>query len=74
MITDNGSDYYALLPYFENPEELDDKADDTMEVIIMKLSNQGEEEVLESIEDEEEYNRIADIFDDRLAQDSTGQE
>ena len=74
MITDNGSDYYALLPYFENPEELDDKADDTMEVIIMKLSKQGEEEVLESIEDEEEYNRIADIFDDRLAQASTEQE
>ena len=45
-----------------------------MEVIIMKLSKQGEEEVLESIEDEEEYNRIADIFDDRLAQDSTEQE
>ena len=72
MITDNGTEYYALLPYYENPEELDDKAeeDDVTEVVIMRLSKSGDEEILESIEDEEEYNRIADIFDERLGTES----
>ena len=44
--------------------------DDVTEVVIMRLSKSGDEEILESIEDEEEYNRIADIFDERLETDT----
>lgn len=67
MITDNGTEYYALLPYYETPDELDSKDDDdAAEVLLMKLVKQGEDDILESIEDETEYNRIADLFDERL--------
>ncbi|MCQ2974245.1 MAG: DUF1292 domain-containing protein [Bacteroidales bacterium] len=68
MIEEDGKEYYALLPYYENPDEIDENSDNEVEVLIMRLTKEGEDDILESIEDEAEYNKIADIFDERLGE------
>lgn len=58
-------EYLALIPVFETPEE---NLDDSGELVILKIAADDEtgEEFLEAIEDEDEFNKIADIFMERL--------
>ena len=57
-----GAEYKALIPVDENGEETSD------EYVILKVSvDEDGEAVLETIEDDEEFDRIADIFDDEFA-------
>lgn len=55
--------YLALSPVFDNPEEM---LNDTGELVIMQVCEEDGEEFLETIEDEDELDAIADIFMKRL--------
>lgn len=56
--------YFALIPHIEQPEEL---LTGEVELVVLKVS-EGEDggDILEPIESDEEYERIANIFIDRL--------
>ena len=55
--------YYALMPVFDKEE---DYLDDDGDFVVLKLVEDAEEELLATIDDEEEYDRIGAIFLERL--------
>ncbi|NLL15971.1 MAG: DUF1292 domain-containing protein [Clostridiales bacterium] len=60
--TDEGR-YVALLPVYDDPDE---KIDDNGELIILKDEEEDGETYLCPIEDDEEFETIGRIFEDRL--------
>uniref|UniRef100_UPI0037DBF1C6 DUF1292 domain-containing protein n=1 Tax=Methanomethylophilus alvi TaxID=1291540 RepID=UPI0037DBF1C6 len=56
----------ALSPVFDNPQ---DSLDDSGELVILKVVTVDGEEFLETIDDEDEMDEIADIFMERLEED-----
>ncbi len=59
----DGKTYCALIPYTEDDEEPE-------EYIVLRMEKSEEnpdEEILVSIDDDEEFDRVADIFDDEFA-------
>ncbi len=60
--TDEGR-YVALLPVYENPEEA---IDEDGELIILEVMNEDGDDVLCPIEDEDLFNEIGAIFEERL--------
>ncbi len=60
-----GERYYALTPYFEEAEE---SLEDSGEVVILKseIDEQSGEEIMASIEDDEVYEKIGNIFMERI--------
>lgn len=57
--------YFALMPYYENPEDI---LDDTAELIVLKSQmDENDEELMVSIDDEEEYQRIGQMFLEKLS-------
>jgi len=60
--TDDGKSYMALIPKYDNQADL---LTDSGELLILRISEE-DETVLEPI-DEEEYDRIGAIFEERLA-------
>ena len=64
--TDEGELYYALVPYYENPEDMVEA--DTELVILRSEEDENGEETLVSIDDDAEYERIGQIFMDRLSE------
>ena len=65
---DNGENrYMALSPVFDDPQE---SLEDSGDLVILKVvTGDDGEEFLETIEDDDEYNEIADIFMERLEED-----
>lgn len=59
-----GSEYVALIPVYDNPA---DSLDDDGELVVLKVIQDGEEEYLEAIEDEDEFNNVSELFMDRLS-------
>lgn len=58
-----GQRYYALIPYHENPEEtLEDDGD----LVILKSEFEGDEEILVTIDDDKEYEKIGEMFLQRV--------
>ncbi len=56
--------YYALTPYFEDGEEA---LEDSGDVVILKSTfDENNEEILASIEDDEEYEKIGNMFMERI--------
>lgn len=55
--------YVALLPVHDDPQEF---LDDSGELIILKVLGEGEDEYLEDISNDDEYEMIADAFINRL--------
>ena len=55
--------YLALLPTFEDPKQM---LDDSGELVIVKVGEEDGEEYFYEIEDDDEYETIADAFVDRL--------
>ena len=55
--------YLAMVPVFEESEEL---LDDMGELVILKAAGEEEDSYLEPIEDEDEFNKVAEIFMDSL--------
>ncbi|MBO5322091.1 MAG: DUF1292 domain-containing protein [Clostridia bacterium] len=60
--TDMGR-YLALLPTFDDPKEM---LDDSGELVIVKVMEEDGEEYFCEIEDDDEYETVADAFVDRL--------
>ncbi len=60
--TDDGR-YVALMPTYQSPEEL---LTDSGELVILKVTEVDGEDMFEEIEDDDEYDTIADCFIDRL--------
>ena len=60
--TDEGR-YVALLPYFENPE---DAIEDDGELVILEGVSEDGADMLEPIEDDEMFDEIAGLFEERL--------
>lgn len=55
--------YFALIPYYENPEE---SLEDDGDLVILKSEMVDGEELMASIDDDEEYERVGAIFLERL--------
>lgn len=57
--------YFALIPYFENPEEM---VEDDGELIVLKsqLDEKGEE-LMVTIDDDDEYQRVGNLFLEKLS-------
>ncbi len=55
--------YLALLPVYEDPKDM---LDDSGELVIVKVGEDNGEEYYYEIEDDDEYETIADAFVDRL--------
>lgn len=55
--------YLALLPVHGDPKDL---LDDSGELVIVRVNEENGEEFFEEIEDDDEYDTIADAFIDRL--------
>jgi uncharacterized protein YrzB (UPF0473 family) len=61
----DGQCYFALVPYSENPE---DSLEGSDELVILKSEKVDDEETLASIEDDEEFDRIGQMFLERIEQ------
>ena len=59
--TEDGKKYIALIPVY------DDENDEDGELIILKVTEDNGDTVLEPIENEEEFDEIASAFEERLA-------
>ena len=57
-----GVTYYALIPYTE-----DEDAEVDEYIVLRGEKDENGEDVLVSIDDDEEFDRVADIFDDEFA-------
>ena len=60
--------YMALLPLY-GEDEAQEALDDSGELVILRVSDEEDEDgeqYLDVIEDEEEFNRVADLFMGRL--------
>ncbi len=55
--------YLALLPMYDDPKKM---LDDSGELVIVKVAEEDGEEYFCEIEDDDEYETIADAFVDRL--------
>lgn len=57
--------YFALIPYYDNPEEL---TEDDGELIVLKSQlDENGEELMISIDNEEEYDRVGNLFLEKLS-------
>ena len=58
----DGNEYFALVPVEEK-----DKKDDVVEYVLLKKEkDENGEDILVTIDDDEEFDKIADIFEDEL--------
>ncbi|MBR7071965.1 MAG: DUF1292 domain-containing protein [Clostridia bacterium] len=55
--------YLALLPVYDDPQKM---LEDSGELVIVKVEEENNEEYFSEIEDDDEYETIADAFTDRL--------
>lgn len=67
-LENGGREYYALIPTFDNPAEL---LEDAADLVILRVSSRrptdrGEDSYLEEIPDDDEYRRVADLFEEQL--------
>ncbi len=62
-IEDDENRYLALLPIYEDPQKI---LEDSGELVIVKVIEENGEEFFSEIEDDEEYEMVADAFIDRL--------
>ena len=62
--TDEGR-YVALFPIYHDPNEL---LNDDGELVILTVKEEGGEDLLLPIEDDDEFEEIAEIFEERLSE------
>lgn len=59
-ILEEGSErYFALLPFYEDPSEM---LEDDGEIVVLKAVEMDGEEMMASIDNDEEYERVGNIF------------
>ena len=57
--------YFALIPYYENPEEM---VEDDGELIVLKSQmDENGEELMVTIDDDDEYQRVGNLFLEKLS-------
>ena len=61
--TDDGR-YVALVPVYDNPSDL---INDDGELVILTVKEENGEDLLLPIEDDDKFEEIAEIFEERLA-------
>lgn len=54
-----GEVYYAMTPYYENPEEA---VEDDGLLVILKSTYENDEEILVSVDDDETFDKVGEIF------------
>ncbi len=59
----NGVHYVAMIPV-----EDEDAASEEIEYVILKLEKDGDEEVFVTVDDDDEFDDVADYFDDLFSQ------
>ena len=59
----NGEQYFAMIPV-----EDEDDSNDILEYVILKLAKDGDEEILVTVDDDDELDDVADYFDDLFSQ------
>ena len=59
-----GERYFALIPYYEQPEE---SLEDDGDLIVLKSQMTDGEEMMASIDDDDEYERVGKLFIERIA-------
>ena len=69
---DNGFVYYALVPYYDDPTEMVDA--DTELVVLKVEQDENGEDILSTIDDDDEYERIGQIFIDRIQEAYDGED
>lgn len=63
VIEENGTEYYALMPTFENSEEA---LQDSGEYYILEAVEEDNEQQLAEVMDEELRQRLSNIFEERF--------
>ena len=63
----NGQRYVALLPVEDETEE-DENGNIEWEYVILKLAKDGDEDILVTVDDDDEFDEIADYFDDLFSE------
>lgn len=62
---DNDERFIAVIPVYDSAEEL---LDDSGEMIVLRVTeDENGDNILEPIEDDDEFDKIAEIFKERLA-------
>ena len=64
----DGGEYMALEPIIEDPEE---ELMDAAELVFLKVSEETDEDgeaFLDTIQDDEEFERVAEVFRDKLSE------
>ena len=64
----DGVEYMALAPIIEDPEE---ELMDAAELVFLKVSEETDEDgeaFLDTIQDDEEFERVAEVFRDKLSE------
>lgn len=51
--------YYAMTPYYENPDEA---VEDDGLLVILKSTYENDEEILVSVDDDETFDKVGEIF------------
>ena len=65
IMEENGTQYYALVPYVENPEAM---IEEDTELVVLKMgTDENGEDCLSTIDNDEEYERIGKIFIERIS-------
>ena len=59
----DGKQYFAMIPVYDDPQQ---QLEDEGELIVLTLETVDGEEYLAPIDDDEEYERIGNLFIDRL--------
>ena len=57
----DGNTYYALTELDEEGNQISD------EYVVLRVESEGDEDILVSIEDDEEFDKVADFFDDQFS-------
>ena len=65
IMEDNGTVYYALVPYTEDPDAM---IEEDTELVVLKVGEENGEEFLATIDNDEEYERIGQLFIQRISE------
>lgn len=57
----DGNTYYALTELDEEGNQISD------EYVVLRVESEGDEDILVSIDDDEEFDKVADFFDDQFS-------
>ena len=71
IMEENGTVYYALVPYTEDPDAM---IEEDTELVVLKVGEENGEEFLATIDNDEEYERIGQLFIQRISEMLEGDE